>query len=191
MGIDHGFSFPLKYFEKHRLPHNWDVFVEDFERHWPTNQRYTYVDFVRDGVAGAGHLRMGMRRWAADVTEERAREIGLPLRRAGLGRQVDPRGTPLAPLHRHPRHPGRVHFWPFDGWDVAPARSAIVEVYPRLWKDLYATGDRNPHQQDAFAVASWLRDADADGRLSLALLGPSDQAARKAAVAEGWILGVE
>jgi hypothetical protein len=64
-------------------------------------------------------------------------------------------------------------------------------VYPRLWKDQYPVDGRNPHQQDAFAVASWLRDADADGRLTLALLGPSDPAARHVAAAEGWILGVE
>jgi hypothetical protein len=27
----------------------------------------------------------------------------------------------------------RVHFWPFDGWDIPPGRSAIAEVYPALW----------------------------------------------------------
>jgi hypothetical protein len=27
----------------------------------------------------------------------------------------------------------RVHFWPFDGWDVPAGRSVIAEVYPALW----------------------------------------------------------
>ncbi|MCA9440956.1 MAG: hypothetical protein KC964_09145, partial [Candidatus Omnitrophica bacterium] len=35
VGIDHGFSFPLKYFEKHEIPLHWSVFLDDFQRHWP------------------------------------------------------------------------------------------------------------------------------------------------------------
>lgn len=29
-GIDHGFSFPLAYFEKHRLARDWPTFLDDF-----------------------------------------------------------------------------------------------------------------------------------------------------------------
>lgn len=32
VGIDHGFSFPLQYFEKYGLPHDWSVFLNDFSR---------------------------------------------------------------------------------------------------------------------------------------------------------------
>ena len=49
VGIDHGFSFPLRYFETHNLPHDWPAFLDDFQRHWPTDEDHTYVDFVRDG----------------------------------------------------------------------------------------------------------------------------------------------
>jgi hypothetical protein len=35
-GIDHGFSFPLAYFEKHQLAHDWPKFLDDFQQHWPT-----------------------------------------------------------------------------------------------------------------------------------------------------------
>jgi hypothetical protein len=28
VGIDHGFSFPLRHFEKHRLPPGWPTFLE-------------------------------------------------------------------------------------------------------------------------------------------------------------------
>jgi hypothetical protein len=35
VGIDHGFSFPLRYFDKHHLPHDWPAFLDDFQRHWP------------------------------------------------------------------------------------------------------------------------------------------------------------
>ena len=30
VGIDHGFSFPLRYFEVYRLPPDWPTFLEDF-----------------------------------------------------------------------------------------------------------------------------------------------------------------
>src|SRR5271163_758669 len=52
VGIDHGFSFPLAYFEAHGLPLDWLAFLEDFQRHWPTDEDNTYVEFVRDGIAG-------------------------------------------------------------------------------------------------------------------------------------------
>jgi hypothetical protein len=36
VGIDHGFSFPLAYFERYRLSSNWQDFL-DFQHHWPTD----------------------------------------------------------------------------------------------------------------------------------------------------------
>ncbi len=33
VGIDHGFSFPLRYFEQHGLPLDWRFFLDDFQRH--------------------------------------------------------------------------------------------------------------------------------------------------------------
>jgi hypothetical protein len=70
VGIDHGFSFPLRYFETHRLNPDWPAFLDDFQQHWPTDQDI-YVDFVRDGVAGNGAARRGNTRWRR-LTEERA-----------------------------------------------------------------------------------------------------------------------
>ena len=37
VGIDHGFSFPLRYFEVHGLKPDWPTFLDDFQRHWPTD----------------------------------------------------------------------------------------------------------------------------------------------------------
>ena len=31
VGIDHGFSFPLRYFEVHLLEPDWDTFLDDFQ----------------------------------------------------------------------------------------------------------------------------------------------------------------
>ena len=85
----------------------------------------------------------------------------------------------------------RVHFWPFDGWDIPPGRSALVEVYPSLYSRGYGRNGRTPDQQDAYAAAAWMRAADADGSLA-GFLNPrlsSDE--RAIANAEGWILGVK
>jgi len=70
VGIDHGFSFPLRYFEAHGLKPDWPAFLDDFQRHWPTDDDHTYVDFVREGVCGNGAARMGNARWRR-LTEER------------------------------------------------------------------------------------------------------------------------
>ena len=62
VGIDHGFSFPLRYFEVHRLAPDWPAFLDDFQRHWPTDEDI-YVDFVREGALGNGAARRGNARW--------------------------------------------------------------------------------------------------------------------------------
>ena len=41
VGIDHGFSFPLRYFEAHGLKLDWPGFLDDFQRHWPTDGDHT------------------------------------------------------------------------------------------------------------------------------------------------------
>jgi len=70
VGIDHGFSFPLRYFETHHLPPDWPAFLDDFQRYWPTDSDHIYVDFVRYGSVGNGAARIGNARWRR-LTEER------------------------------------------------------------------------------------------------------------------------
>jgi hypothetical protein len=41
VGIDHGFPFPVRHFEVHGLLPDWPKFLDDFRRHWPTNQEQT------------------------------------------------------------------------------------------------------------------------------------------------------
>ena len=72
VGIDHGFSFPLQYFGRYALPLDWASFLDDFQRHWPTDEEHTYVDFVRDGICGNAAARSGTTRWRR-ITELRAR----------------------------------------------------------------------------------------------------------------------
>ncbi len=190
VGIDHGFSFPLRYFEVHRLPPDWPAFLEDFQSHWPTDEDHVYVDFVRDGAVGSGAERTGSARWRR-LCEQRAGgaksvfHFDVP----GSVAKSTHAGIPWLRFLR--RQLGkRVHFWPFDGWQIPTGLSAVVEVYPALWKHAYPVRGRTGDQHDAYSAAAWLRDADADGRLSRFLTPGLTAAQRAVAGVEGWILGV-
>jgi hypothetical protein len=85
----------------------------------------------------------------------------------------------------------RLHFWPFDGFEVRPGRSVIAEVYPALWSRAHHPAGRTRDQHDAWTIATGLRAADADGSLARLLLLPDlSPDERRVAAFEGWILGV-
>jgi hypothetical protein len=189
VGIDHGFSFPLRYFETHRLKPDWPTFLDDFHQHWPTDEDI-YVDFVRDGAAGNGAARLGNARWRR-LTEERA----------GSAKSVfhfDVQGSVAKSTHAgipwlrfiRQRLGQCVHFWPFDGWDIQPGRSAIAEVYPALWSRDFDREARTDDQHDAYSIAAWLSHADQDGNLPAYLKPNLIANERTVAQVEGWILGV-
>ena len=190
VGIDHGFSFPLRYFEAHGLLPDWPSFLDDFQRHWPTDEDHTYVEFVRDGIAGNGAARLGNARWRR-FTEERAggAKSVFHFDVQGAVAKSTHAGIPWLRFIRQ-RLGARVHFWPFDGWNIPAGHSAIAEVYPALWSRGFANEGRTGDQQDAFSIAAWLSSADRDGRLA-AFLNPNlSPAERTLAQVEGWILGV-
>jgi hypothetical protein len=190
VGIDHGFSFPLRYFETHRLLLDWSSFLDDFQRHWPTDEDHTYVEFVRDCVHGNGAARLGNARWRR-LTEERA----------GAAKSVfhfDVQGSVAKSTHAgipwlrfiRQRLGGRVHFWPFDGWDVPAGRSAIAEVYPALWSRGFPIDGRTIDQHDAYSIAAWLARAERDGSLATAFNPRLSPLELRTAQVEGWILGM-
>ena len=190
VGIDHGFSFPLRYFEAHVLKPDWSAFLDDFQRHWPTDGDHIYVDFVRDGSVGKGAARMGNSRWRR-LTEERTG-------RAKSVFQFDVQGSVAKSTHagipwlRYIRQQlgSRVHFWPFDGWDIPTGRSAVAEVYPALWSSTFAREGRTGDQHDAYCIAAWLSRADRNGSLAAFLKPELTPPERTVAQVEGWILGV-
>lgn len=189
VGIDHGFSFPLRYFEKYGLTPNWPSFLEDFQHHWPTDENI-YVDFVRDGIVGNGPARMGNARWRR-LTEDRARgaKSVFHFDVQGSVAKSTHAGIPWLRFMRNAL-PGRVHFWPFDGWDVPASCSVVAEVYPALWSRGFASDSRTRDQHDAYCIASWLSRADRDGSLASFLKPVLTPPERTVAQVEGWILGV-
>lgn len=190
VGIDHAFSFPLKYFDSCHLKRDWVAFLEDFQRHWPTDQDSVSVDSVRQGKVGNGAARSGSSRWRR-LTEERAGSAKSVFHFDVPGAVAKSTHTGLPWLLYLRQHLGdRVHFWPFDSWTIPAGRSVVAEVYPSLWRHGFASEGRTNDQQDAYAVATWMRQADRDGRLG-ELFDPSltpDE--RELAHVEGWILGV-
>ena len=189
VGIDHGFSFPLRYFEVHGLKPDWSAFLEDFQHHWPTDENIC-VDFVRDGAVDNGAARMGNSCWRL-LTEERA----------GSAKSVfhfDVQGSVAKSTHAgipwlrfiRQRLGERVHFWPFDGWDIPAGRSAVTEVYPALCSRSFVRADRNGDQHEAYSIAAWLCRADRDGSLAAFLKPGLTPPERAVAQVEGWILGV-
>jgi hypothetical protein len=189
VGIDHGFSFPLRYFEKYDLAHDWNVFLNDFQAHWPTDEDFTYVDFVLEGECGNGAARCGDSRWRR-ITELRARaksvfHFDVP----GSVAKSTHAGIPWLRYLRS-RTDGRVHFWPFDGWEVPPGKSVVAEVYPALWNCTFSRDARSTDQHDAYSAAAWLRRSDLDGSLNRFFSPKLPVHEKKVAEIEGWILGI-
>jgi len=188
-GIDHAFSFPLRYFEVHHLPHDWTEFLDDFQRHWPTDGDHIYVDFIRDGIHGNGLERSGNARWRR-LTEERSGaksvfHFDVP----GSVAKSSHAGIPWLRYIRN--HVWKsVHFWPFDGWEIPAGKSVIVEVYPALWCRGFPREGRTSDQHDAYSVAQWLKKADRDGSLGDYFCPNISWQEQMVAGVEGWILGV-
>lgn len=189
VGIDHAFSFPLAYFEKYRLPSDWQGFLEDFHYHWPTDAPSTYVCFLRE-PSGSGLKRTGERSWL------RVTETWTATAKSVFGFGVNGEvatsthaGLPwLLYLRKQCKRP--IHFWPFDGWEIPEGKSAVAEVYPALWMRRFPRGERDGDEQAAYATAGWLQRADRSGSLT-GFLNPNLTAEERGiAQIEGWKLGL-
>jgi hypothetical protein len=189
VGIDHAFSFPLRYFEVHRIPPDWQAFLEDFQKHWPTDDPTTYVDFIRKGMCGMGAERTGASRWRR-LTEERCRAKSVfHFDVQGSVAKSTHSGLPWL-LYLRRQLGARAHFWPFDGWAPPPGISVLAECYPALWSRTYPSEERNGHQHDAYSIARWMRERDAAEELGAQFEPALNPAVRGVAQLEGWILGV-
>jgi len=169
---------------------DWEDFLVDFQHHWPTDALNTYVSFIRDDNAGLGAKRTGNRGWF------RLTEQWTPAAKSVFGFGVQGEvatsthaGLPwLLYLRKHCKRP--LHFWPFDGWEIPPGSSAVVEVYPSLWTRRFPKDGRDGDQQAAYVAAAWLQRADLSGSLSSFLKPTLTPDELEITRVEGWILGV-
>jgi hypothetical protein len=191
VGIDHGFSFPIEYFDRYDLPRDWSSFLVDFRQQWPTHEPHTYIDFIRGGHTGQGSKRMGENTWLR-LTERwtaTAKSVFLFDVQGSVAKSTFA-GLPwLLYLRNWCKRP--LHFWPFDGWEVPEGKSVVSEVYPSLWMKRFPKEYRDGDEQAAYAVAAWLQRADRNGSLDSFFNPPLTPEERELAAIEGWILGVE
>jgi len=189
IGINHGFSFPMRYFEAHHLEPDWPNFLADFRKHWPADEDDIYIDDILLETLGNAAARSGNTDWRR-LTEER---VG-----AGSAFDFDAPGSVAKRTHAglpwllHIRDltGGEVHFWPFDGWDIPAGRSAIVETWPALWNKRFPRGDRTAEEQNAYTISAWLRQTDLAGELPKFLKPSLLPGERTVAEIEGWMFGV-
>ncbi len=189
VGIDHSFSFPLRYFEVHHLEPDWSSFLDDFHKHWPTDGANTYVDFIRDGLKGDGEARSGNSRWRRIAEERAGAKSVFHFDVPGSVAKSTHAGLPWLRYLRQ-KLGSRIFFWPFDGWELPAGTSVIAEVYPSLWSKQVPRENRTPDQHDAYVVAAWLRQIDLDGSLQNYLKPAIQPSQYGVSRIEGWILGV-
>lgn len=188
-GIDHALSFLICYFDKHRqLGRDWDHFLNDFQKYWPTDRDCAKVSEIRNGT---GQERNGKSTWKrlTDNCSGTAKSV-LHFDVQGSVAHSTHAGIPWLRYVRE-KLGDRVHFWPFDGWDVEKGKSVIAEVYPSLWRGRFRRADNmNDHQHDAYSIAAWLSWADRNGSLAQYFKPDLSREEYKRAKTEGWILGV-
>jgi hypothetical protein len=184
-GIDHGFSFPISYFERYGLT-NWDAFLDDFSNYWATDEPSTYVDFVRarnpPRTGSEAELRL-TEKWTSSAKSVFHFDI------QGQVAKSTHAGIPWLRYIRK-EVGGEVHFWPFDGWNPPVGKPVIAEVYPSIFRNRFVRGERTAHQQDAYCVARWLQETDEGGFLGRYFDPPFSEENQRIAALEGWILGI-
>ncbi len=194
IGIDHGFSFPETYFQRYRLS-DWNAFLADFVRHWPTHEAGCCIDCILDGVWWEnGQKPHGERTGTADelrLCEKWTSSATSVFRMQGQGcvGKSTHAGLPWLKFLRE-ECGNRLYFWPFDGWIPEEGKSVIAETYPSIFRRRYPKANRTADQQDAYAIARWLEETARRGAMERYFQVPRTLPERKTAALEGWILGV-
>ena len=190
VGIDHAFSFPIRYFQEYHELHrrSWDYFLDDFREHWPTDEEDAFVYAIRNST---GQARCGDRRWLR-LTDQRTGTAKSVFQFRVQGSVAHSTHAGLPWLRYIRRNLGaRVHFWPFAGWDIPEGKSVVAEVYPSLWSRRFEKSrDRTQDQHDAYSVSGWLSYTDQRGQLPEYFNPSLSQEERDIADVEGWILGI-
>lgn len=182
VGIDHCFSFPRAYLDARGLG-TWDAFLDRFSRDHPTD-REAVARCVAPGAYAAEAERLRLcEKWTSSAKS---------VYQFGMNGQVATSSHAGIPWLRHLRRALglALHFWPFDGWSPPPGRHVVAEVYPSILRHRFPRDGRNADQQDAYAVAEWLRTRDGAGLLEPYFAPGLTAQERRLATVEGWILGV-
>ena len=185
IGIDHAFSFPITYMKRYQI-NSWDHFLDDFYNHWPTDKDDVTAESFRKRNKRSGDAREF--RLAEDWTPSAKSVFRFDIQ--GAVAKSSHAGIPwLRFLRRHSDLRGKIHFWPFDGFDIPSGKSVVAEVYPAIFKKRFHSEFEND-AHDAYCIAKWMQTMDANGFLSRYFNPPLAGADKDRAKLEGWILGV-
>jgi len=183
-GLDFSFSLPLSYFQRYGLT-DWDDFLADFVEHWPTDRDDATVEGLRRGNARTGtsdEFRV-TERWTSSAKSNFQFDV--------QGQVAKSTHAGISWLYRIRQAVGKkVHFWPFDGWQVRQGKSVIAEVFPSMLRRRYPAEGRTVDQHDADSVARWLTETNERGFLDRYFDPPLTDEERPIADLEGWILGI-
>jgi len=191
-GIDHCFAMPWGYFERHGLT-SWPAFLDHFAQHWPAHEDHASIQELRAGLAQKAepdrHTGKPSEFRLAETWTSSAKSVflfGVP----GAVATSSHAGIPWLKWLRD-QAGDRLHFWPFDGWEPAPGKSVIAEVYPSILRRRYPVAGLTADEQDASAVATWLADMAVRGALGQYFaMPPLTEAEQRIVACEGWVLGV-
>ena len=215
IGIDHAFSFPSHFLHQNNFD-SWDKVINYTSNLLPIdNEKNTVFKDVLTQPNIQSQIKLAALKDenAFRITEKLSHKMGF---RALPTFQFKWRnvaystfaGIPWLGYIRENVPKDKLHFWPFDGcdkWEIPEGKSAIVEVYPRLFngdesgKKILppeSFGLDNEHERDAYCVAKWMKDKDGacekDGtcKLDNYLKPELNVEQKKLAELEGWILGV-
>jgi len=186
-GIDYAFSYPVEAMDQATCG-SWDRFLAWFETRWPTRERAVrgYIAKNLEHLQRHRHCLRLTDRWTSSA---------MPIFKGweAKGPTVffsTHAGIPWLRWLRNEAE-GRIHFWPFDGFEIPPEKSVLAEVYPRLFRRRYQwDSNLSDDERDAWLVCQWLKDRDTRGRLLPYFTPPLDEAEARQARLEGWILGV-
>ncbi len=181
VGIDHAFSFPQSYMDRHNL-RSWDQFLKDFEEAWPTHEATVRELLPGNPRTGDPDEHRLTGQWTAFPKSVFQWDIQDSLAKATHA------GLPWIDYLRRARD--RAHFWPFDGFEVKKGKSVIAEVRPARLRHRYRKEGLAKEEQDAYAICAWLQERDQLGLLHPYFTPPLSEEERERARLEGWILGV-
>lgn len=199
VGIDHAFSFPEEYFALHKISRDWDVFLNDFCMHWPTDKTELSVADLLKRNQSHPSGRTGSARWRR-LTEQMSRgaksvfHFSVP----GSVASSTHAGIPwLKFLRNQPQLAGKLHFWPFDGWIPEANKHVLAEVYPALWNKTLTQIEKTQDEHDAWSIALSLQNAFKSSK-GQSWFDPEqwpriklNESQLTQARTEGWILGLQ
>jgi hypothetical protein len=189
VGIDHAFSLPFGVWEKLGFKGiaTWDEFLRAFRKRWPTHETAVEQALSRSPIptieTDIERFRL-TDRWTSSAKSVFQFDVQGSVAKSSFA------GLPWLLHIRENTTKHRVHFWPFDGFEVATCRLVIAEVYPAILRRRFAKEGRSADEQDAYAVCAWLKERDRSDLLESYFRPPLTTEEQNQVMLEGWILGI-